>query len=83
MRKPTLLSRKIWFVLFALVLTVEAVSLLDVKLTGTNLLDPLTMVVIDQTRANPETFGTAVFLLLAWLVIHFFVWPLWKQRRGG
>jgi hypothetical protein len=81
MPKPSLFSRKLWFGLFVAVLAVELFSLVDTVIFKRNLLDPLSLVVIDQTWANPETFGTGVAIILFWLLIHWFVWPVWKKFR--
>lgn len=81
--KPSLFSRKLWFSTFVVVVVVELFALVDEWLLGVNLLDPLSDVVRDQTLQNPETFGTAGALLLLWMLIHFYLWPLWRKARDS
>lgn len=74
-KRPSYRSRQVWLVVFVLVLAVEAFSLWSPHL------DPLTHVVIDQSTRHPEVFGAAVFLLLCWMLYHWFIAPFIRRKR--
>lgn len=71
----------IWLMLLLAILGMEAASLAS---PGSG--DTLSWWVIHLIGEHPETFGSAVALFLAWLGLHWFIWPLWRRRtnrKGG
>ena len=65
----------IWRVLTVVVLGFEAVALILPRRE-----DTLSWHVIALTKVHPEIFGTAILLVLCWLIFHWFVWPLWRRK---